>query len=91
MPDRHERAFQPSRLLLTMELRGECSCGTPSQDNRHAPPQALTPARIVFLKVTVKREGDQERNDEPTVMQTYFDPEYAAEFDLRLHLDAPVW
>lgn len=52
---------------------------------RDYPSQAVTPTRIIFLKMSDEREGDQHRDDEPTVVQPNFDAEDTTQLNLRLH------
>ena len=50
------------------------------------PYHILAPSRIDYLKLTCKRHGYQERDDEPTQVQAYFYSENASKFDMRLHI-----
>jgi len=60
------------------EKKARCDSGGPYH--------TVAPTRIDYSKLTCKRHAYQERDDEPTQVQAYFDSENASEFDMRLHL-----
>src|ERR1700680_4591110 len=49
------------------------------------PNHAWTPLRMALLELRRERHGDQQRNQEPTVMQTNFDAEHATKWNAGFH------
>jgi hypothetical protein len=55
------------------------------RQDRRAPNDGARPLRVRRLKMSGKREGDQERENDPAIVKADVDPGNAHEFHLRVH------